>query len=75
MKTKAKILIIDDEQGIRDLLSFELEHRGYNVSTAQNGEEGIAKAKKETFDLAIIDLKMPGIDGITTFKEIKKIRP
>lgn len=75
MEKKAKILVIDDEQGLRDMLSFELGQQGYEVVTASNGKEGIKKAKEEKFDLVISDIKMPGMDGITVLEEIKKIDP
>jgi len=75
METKAKILVIDDEQGIRDLLTFELGSCGYHVVTANDGIEGIEKVKKEKFDLVILDLKMPKLSGTETLKGIKKIDP
>lgn len=75
METKAKILVIDDEQGIRDMLSFELGQQGYEITTAPNGEEGIERVKKKKFDLVILDLKMPKLSGTETLKEIKKIDP
>ncbi|MBN1384346.1 MAG: response regulator [Elusimicrobia bacterium] len=75
METGIKILVIDDEQGLRDMLSFELGQQGYAVTTASSGEEGIEKAKANEFDLIITDIKMPGIDGVTVLEEIKKINP
>ncbi len=50
-KKNIKILVIDDEQGIRDLLSFELGGLGYTIDTAANGEEGLEKIKKDKFNL------------------------
>ncbi len=75
MKQDTKILVIDDEEGIRDWLLFELEGQGYTVSTAQSGKEGIDKVKKDKFDIAIVDIKMPVMDGIAVLEEIKKIDP
>ena len=75
MNPIANILVIDDEKGLRDWLSFELGQQGYIVVTAQNGKEGIEKIKKEKFDVAIIDIKMPEMDGITALSQIKKIDP
>lgn len=72
---KGKILSIDDEQGIRDMLSFTLRQHGYTIDTAQSGEEGLEKVRKESFDIVITDIKMPGMDGITVLGEIKKINP
>ena len=54
------------------MLSFEFTKQGYKVVTASNGEEGIRKAKEEKFDVAISDMKMPGMDGVTFLGEIKK---
>lgn len=75
MESKQKILVIDDEKGLRDLLTFELSSLGYNIVTAADGLEGIEKVKKEKFDLVILDLKMPKLSGTETLKEIKKIDP
>ena len=73
MNNRKKILVIDDEQGIRDLLAFALGTQDYNVITAANGREGIEKVKGEGCDLVILDLKMPKLGGIETLQEIKKI--
>ena len=73
MKTKAKILVIDDEQGIRDMLAYALLQQGYEIVTISSGEEGIKRVREEKFDVVISDIKMPGIDGITVLGEIKKI--
>jgi DNA-binding NtrC family response regulator len=75
MQDQLNILIVDDESGIRITLAGILEDEGYNVVVAEDGNKGIAAAKKSNFDIAFIDMKMPGIDGIETFKEIKKISP
>jgi putative nucleotidyltransferase with HDIG domain len=75
MEPKARIIVIDDEEGMRDWLSFELGQQGYSVVTAENGVEGIEKCKEGKFDIAVIDIKMPGMDGITALDIIKKIDP
>lgn len=72
---KAKILVIDDEEGMRDLLAYELSKVGYAVTTAASGSEGIALARKQYFDLAITDLKMPGMDGLETIAGLKNVDP
>lgn len=72
---RAKILAIDDEVGIRELLRSELTRQGYAVDTASNGEEAIEKVKIEKFDIIISDIKMPKMDGIETLAAIKKISP
>src|SRR3989339_1549106 len=75
MKTKAKILVIDDEQGIREMLSYALSQQGYEIIAAMNGKEGIKKVTEKKFDVVISDIKMPGMDGVTVLGEIKKINP
>jgi len=60
----SKLLIIDDEEGIRKVLSLSLASDGYEVSTASGGEEGVEKFKHELPQLVLTDIKMPGMDGI-----------
>jgi len=72
---KPKILVMDDEQGILDLLSYELGSRGYLVEKACNGEEGIEKIKKEKFQIIISDVKMPKLGGLEALSAIKEIDP
>lgn len=62
--TKQKILIVDDEPDIRELIEYNLKKEGYQVYTASNGQEGINEAKKVHPDLIILDVMMPKIDGI-----------
>lgn len=71
----SKLLIIDDEEGIRKVLSVSLASDGYNVSTAATGEEGIEIFKRESPSIVLTDIKMPGMDGITVLNQIKKINP
>lgn len=68
--SKKKILIIDDEKNIRFTLKKSLED-AYEVLTAVNGEDGIDKFRKEELDLVLLDMKLPGMDGIETLKQIK----
>ena len=75
MKLKGKILIVDDEEGIREILSRYLSKQGYAVVTAQNGKEGIETFKKEEFDLVISDIRMPEMDGVAFLNLIKKSDP
>lgn len=70
-----KILIVDDEKGLRIGTKRLLEGEGYSVETAENGYDGIKLGTSTEFDLAIIDLKMPDIDGIQVMKEILKVYP
>ena len=70
-----KILIIDDEYDIREMLSDFLELKGYKVILANNGKEGIELFKKSIPDAAIIDIKMPIMNGIESARRMKKINP
>jgi PAS domain S-box-containing protein len=69
----SKILLIDDEDSIRKLLSLSLTHKGYEVITAEDGEKGIEAFKEERPPIVLTDIKMPGIDGIEVLKRIKAI--
>lgn len=70
-----KVLIIDDEKGLRVGTKRLLEAEGYFAETAENGTQGILAAKRQEFDIIIIDLKMPDMDGIDVLKEIRKTSP
>jgi signal transduction histidine kinase/DNA-binding response OmpR family regulator len=72
---KSKLLVVDDEQGIRDLLQTELSALGHIIDTASNGEEAIAKIKQDRYDLVLSDIKMPKADGIELLTLIKKLSP
>ena len=69
-----KILLIDDEQDILEILSYNLEKEGYEVFTANNGHEGIEKAKQILPDLILLDVMMPEKDGIETCQDLRKIK-
>lgn len=71
----SRILVVDDELGFRALLTHELEKRGYKVTTANNGEEALQKARQGKFDLAISDMKMPKLSGVEFLEAIKKEIP
>jgi two-component system, OmpR family, alkaline phosphatase synthesis response regulator PhoP len=62
--TKHKILIVDDEPDIRELIEYNLKKEGYQVYTASNGQEGVTEAKRVLPDLIILDIMMPKMDGI-----------
>lgn len=69
-----KILVIEDEKNIRQSLQEILTHFGFEVSCAANGAEGIMMAKESTPDLILCDVMMPGTDGLSVLKELKKDR-
>ncbi len=72
---KPRVLIIDDEKGLRLGTQKLLEREGYQVQTAENGTEGISIGTNTEFDFAIIDLKMPDVDGISVLKKILEKYP
>ncbi len=76
MKSKQiKILIVDDEDALRFSLASILELEGYEVKSASTGFEAIEIASKESFDMLISDIRMPGMTGTETFQRIRKIQP
>lgn len=66
-----KVLVVDDESEIRDLLRTSLSAQGYEVVVASNGEEAIGLAKRENPQVILLGIEMPGIDGIETCKRLK----
>lgn len=74
-KLQAKVLLVDDEVDFLTTLAERLETRGMKVSTATRGEEAVARVEGEGFDLIILDLAMPGMDGLETLKRIKEKQP
>jgi len=72
---KIRILIIDDEAITRETLAAILRERGYEVITAKDGYEAIENTQHIYIDFAIVDIKLPGIDGVETFKILKKRFP
>ena len=67
----AKLLIIDDERGIRNTLKEILADEGYEVDVAENGTQGLEMAQKKAYDLIFSDIKMPGLDGMEVLKALK----
>lgn len=65
------ILIVDDEEDIRDLLKYNLEKEGYEVSVSENGQQAVEMVKKNSFDLVLLDVMMPEIDGIEVCRIIR----
>jgi len=70
-----KLLFIDDEQTFLKYLAKRLVLDGFQVKTAFSGEEGVKAAAEEDFDVAVVDLQMPGIDGIEVQKRLKDLQP
>lgn len=70
-----KILVVDDDQSILKVLNLRLEAKGYQVSTAIKADKAIDKAKSEVFDLALVDLKLNGKNGIDVMEELHEVNP
>ena len=72
---KTRVLIVDDEEKFSQPLAERLSLRNYDVTTSQSGEDAINQIKKFNYDVVVLDVLMPGIGGIETLREIKKIKP
>uniref|UniRef100_A0A831U103 Sigma-54-dependent Fis family transcriptional regulator n=1 Tax=Geobacter metallireducens TaxID=28232 RepID=A0A831U103_GEOME len=70
-RKEAKILIVEDERPLRELLETELQRSGYTVDSAANGEEGLEKYRQEIFNVVLLDVRMPGMDGVETLKQMR----
>jgi DNA-binding NtrC family response regulator len=75
MADKSHILVVDDEDALRMVLSSELSSSGYEVTTAADGDEAITVVQNKKFDLVLLDIKMPKVDGFEVLKFIKKNFP
>ncbi|MCK4486193.1 MAG: response regulator [Desulfobacterales bacterium] len=72
---KPRLLIVDDEEMFLEYLSKRLINRKYNVTTCLTGEEALERVRNHDFDVIILDVLMPGIDGIEALREIKNLKP
>lgn len=70
-----RVLIIDDEGTLLEYLSKRLSREGFLVLTADSGEKALEMAQRQVLDVAVVDLKMPGMDGVETQKRLKQIQP
>ena len=75
VKIPASILVVDDEKDFVEMLSLRLREVGEKVSTAYSGKECLETLEKTNIDVVILDIKMPGMDGMETLREIKKRFP
>ncbi len=69
-----RVLVVDDEEKIRNVIKEYAEFEGYEIAEASDGMEAIAKCKVEDYDIIIMDVMMPKLDGFSSIKEIKKIK-
>lgn len=72
---KTRVLIVDDEEEFAQALAERLVLRDYDVVTSFSGQDAIDKATHYNFDVVILDVRMPGVDGVDVLREIKKIKP
>ncbi len=70
-----KVLIVDDEEGIRETLKDILQLYDFDVSTDSSGEDAITSIANKSYDIVLLDYKMNGIDGVTTYFKMKEIQP
>jgi excisionase family DNA binding protein len=75
VRIKANVLVVDDEETVRLLFKTILEESGHQVTGAETAAKGLALVKEQDFDLAFLDLKMPGMDGAELFRRIKTVKP
>jgi len=75
MEEKGSVLIVDDNISLCKTLSFVLRRKGYATTTATDGPEGIERVRERPFDMIFMDIKLPFMDGVETYRRIKKIRP
>ncbi|MBS4028582.1 MAG: response regulator [Ignavibacteriales bacterium] len=70
-KSKKNILIVDDEEALRDILYQELTAEGYEVDTVDGGQKVVGMLKKKSYDLLLLDINMPHMDGFAVLQQIK----
>ena len=75
MEKSVNILVVDDEEIVRDSLSSWLEEDGYNVEAVESGKKALERLPAKVWDLMLVDLKMPGMDGIQLMEEVRKTHP
>ena len=73
--SKKPILIVDDEPIVRESIRDWLKDAGYQVATAETGEEALEMIKKQDFSVIVLDIRLPGQTGITVLKQVKVLKP
>jgi two-component system response regulator HydG len=75
MVAKSQILIVDDNPNFRKTMELILNYNGYKIASAKGGFEAIESVKETPFDAILMDIKMPELNGVDTYRRIKEIRP
>ncbi len=75
MADPRSILIVDDNEGLSRTMSFVLRRRGFETATARDGREAVTRALAEKFDVILMDIRMPELNGVEAYRQIKKSRP
>jgi two-component system NtrC family response regulator len=70
-RKEAKILVVEDEKPLRELLEMELVRSGYKIESAADGEQGVEKYRQEVFNVVLLDMKMPGMGGVEALKQMR----
>ncbi len=73
--TDTRVLLVDDEREFTEALALRLETRGLKVDVAERGEIAVEKVQEKSFDAIVLDLAMPGMDGIETLKRLRELNP
>ena len=71
---RTRVLVVDDEEGIRDLLAKTLQLAEYDVDLAEDGRAALERLRMTPYDLLITDLRMPGVDGLTVIREARRLK-
>jgi DNA-binding response OmpR family regulator len=74
-KTKKRVLVIDDDKSILRTFTRILQKNGYDIDVAETGKEALEKSQKKTYDLALIDIRLPDMDGTDLLVKMQKIMP
>jgi len=75
MSGEPKVLVVDDSQGICQTMYMILRRKGFEVECAFDGPSALDKVKQRMYDVVLLDIRLPGMDGIEVFKHMKEIRP
>jgi two-component system, NtrC family, response regulator HydG len=75
MSNAASVLVVDDSQGICQTMSMILKRKGFDVECVGDGPAAIVRARERPFDVFLLDIRLPGMDGVEVFKRLKPVRP